>query len=903
MRIQPGQSFGSYKVEAPIGSGGQAEVWLVRHVQLGSLAALKVLRMPSAAMERRLVQEGRVQASLRHPNIVTVMDIVAVDDACGLVLEYVDGPSLDRWLETNRPELPVALALFADIVRAVEQAHDHGIVHRDLKPANVLLATLSGELVAKVADFGLARVFNEGSGTRTGATMGTLRYMAPEQVRDASTVDERADIFSLGCLLYEIVCGVPPFQSSDLVAYHQDIERGSWDPPSRRVPGLPARVDDAVAACLAFHREARVPNTRALMTILDGVPRPSPSHVFAPAPVGATISPSLIDGPDAVPRVVSSPFRGEVPGRAEGGLPAGQVPPTPPPTTPPATSPPATTPPATAPPVRSRRPAILATIGLGVIGAAGTASWWSRPPDDSPGTDVSELAVPDLTGDATALWTAMIEAYRSGDEQGMTSLSEQLVRAAPDSADAWLRRAWLLSTLSVTLGERNPPAQREAVVKAEEGRATLSPRDQLLLDIVKAGVDQAPTDQKIRIADVAIARFPDDAEFHYLRFLASPEEGTGFEHARAALRLDPAFAWAAMEFADAVSADRTEQDAVLSQCLLHHPRSPACHRVRQIWAAYHRDCGAVRADVDAWLAGSPQEPRALRGRAQALLQAGAPVAAVRETLGLARSFGGKETEDEDRALLAIWEGDFVTAGSLARARLDALTGELRLTPHLDAAFELAEVLAETGDVAGAGDVATDALQRRAAWVAEPFLVFPGMDREMALYAAQRDAGQIDDDALAAARSEWVAARRAESGTRNPREIWLGAWEATVRSESDAKAAIAALPEHGLTVDYLQVPDLDPRSQRWKGSISRLAGSPEGAMPVLDNAAGACWVLFAPAAVVQAHLERGLAQEALGHKDAACVDYAWVIDRWGGAKPRSITAEAAREGQARLGCGV
>lgn len=837
--------------------------------------------MPSAAMERRLVQEGRVQASLRHPNIVTVMDIVAVDDACGLVLEYVDGPSLDRWLETNRPELPLALALFADIVRAVEQAHDHGIVHRDLKPANVLLATLSGQLVAKVADFGLARVFNEGAGTRTGATMGTLRYMAPEQVRDASTVDERADIFSLGCLLYEIVCGVPPFQSSDLVAYHQDIERGSWEPPSRRVPGLPSRVDDAVAACLAFHREARVPNTRALMTILDGVPRPSPSHVFAPAPVGATISPSLIDGPEA------GPFPA-----------ARQTPATPPGTTPPATSPPA----ATAPPVRSRRPAVLATIGLGVIGAAGTASWWSRPADDSPGTDVSELGVPELPGDAAGLWTAMIEAYRSGDEQGMTSLSEQLVRAAPDSADAWLRRAWLLSTLSVTLGERNPPAQREAVVKAEEGRATLSPRDQLLLDIVKAGVDQASTDEKIRIADAAIARFPDDAEFHYLRFLASPRDGSGFEHAREALRLDPAFAWAAMEFADAVSADRTEQDAVLTQCLLHHPRSPACHRVRQIWAAYHRDCGAVRADVDAWLAGSPEEPRALRGRAQALLQAGAPVAAVGETLRLARSFGGKETEDEDRALLAIWDGDFVTAGSLARARIDALTGELRLTPHLDAAFELAEVLTETGDMAGAGAVATDALQRRAAWVPEPFLVYPGMDREMALYAAQRDAGQIDDDALAAARSEWVAARRAESGTRNPREIWLGAWEATVRSEADARAAIAALPEHGLTVDYLQVPDLDPRSQRWKGSISRLAGSPEGALPVLDNAAGACWVLFAPAAVVQAHLERGLAQEAIGQKDAACVDYAWVIDRWGGAKPRSVTADAARAGVARLGCG-
>ncbi len=873
MRIQPGQLFGSYRVEAPIGVGGQAEVWLVRHVQLGSLAALKVLRLPSAAMERRLVQEGRVQASLRHPNIVTVMDIVVVDDACGLVLEYVDGPSLDRWLETNRPDLPVALALFTDVVRAVEQAHSRGIVHRDLKPANVLLATLSGQLIAKVADFGLARVFDEGggSGTRTGATMGTIRYMAPEQVRDASSVDERADVFSLGCLLYELVTGGSPFQSSDLVAYHDDIARGAWEPPSQRVPGLPARIDAAVAACLAFHREDRVPSTQALMTLLDGVPRSAPRPLSTPA--GATISPSLIDAPERV--AVQAPAVAA----------PGVVSPPPVPT-----------------PARARRPVMLATLGFAAIGAAGAASWWARPPDDSPGTDVTELPVPQLPDAATALWVGMMDAYRSGDEQGMASLSEQLVRSAPDSPDAWLRRAWLLSTLSVSLGERNPPAQREAVVKAEEGRAVLSRRDQLLLDIVKAGVDQAPTDEKVRLADAALASFPDDAEFHYLRFLASPQAGPGFEHAREALRLDPAFAWAAMEFADSVSADPVEQGQVLTQCLLHHPRSPACHRVKQIWAAYHGDCGAVRADVDAWLSGSPQEPRALRGRAQALLQAGAPVVAVEETLRLAHSFGGRETPDEDRALLAIWDGDFVTAAAIARARVDALTGELRLTPHLDAAWELVEVLAETGDVAGAGAAAADTLQRRAAWVPEPFLVYPGMDREMALQAARRDAGQLDDAGLAAARSAWVSARRAESGTRNPREIWLGAWEATVRSEADAKAAIAALPEHGLTTDYLQVPDLDPRSQRWKGRISRLAGSPEGALSVLDNAAGACWVLFAPAAVVQAHLERGLAHEALGHKEAACADYAWVIDRWGKATPRSVTAEGAKEGELRLGCG-
>lgn len=233
--------------------------------------------------------------------------------------------------------------------------------------------------------------------------------------------------------------------------------------------------------------------------------------------------------------------------------------------------------------------------------------------------------------------------------------------------------------------------------------------------------------------------------------------------------------------------------------------------------------------------------------------------------------------------------------------MDGLGGELRLTPHLDAAWELVEVLIETGDTAGAGAVASDTLARRAAWVPEPFLVYPGLDREMGLQAARRDAGLITDAALDAARAEWVSARKAEVGGTHQREIWLGAWEASVGGAAEAAAAVAALPEHGLTAAYLQIPDVDARSQRWKGRISRLAGDPRGALPALDNAAGACWVLFAPAAVVQAHLERGLAHEALGESAAACADYAWVEQRWGGATPRSVTAEGARAGAARLAC--
>lgn len=280
MGVGVGQEIGSYTVEALLGQGGQAEVWRVRHRTLDSLAALKVLRVTSTALERRLVQEGRVQASMRHPSIVSVLDVVQIEGALGLLLEYVDGPSLEQVLAERGVGLAEATTWFGGILSAVEAAHLRGIVHRDLKPANVLLAPVGASLLPKVADFGLARILDEaGSGTRNNSAMGTLEYMAPEQVSDARSVDARADIFALGCMFYELVTGRRPFAAPNLLGYYRAIERGEYTPPCALVPGLPARFDRVVAGCLAFEREERWATVAALREALD--PTPSVSHTAA----------------------------------------------------------------------------------------------------------------------------------------------------------------------------------------------------------------------------------------------------------------------------------------------------------------------------------------------------------------------------------------------------------------------------------------------------------------------------------------------------------------------------------------------------------------------------------------------------------------------------------------------
>lgn len=270
MAIGLDTAFGSYRVEAALGEGGQAAVWRVRHQTLDSLAALKVLRVATESLERRLIQEGRVQASLRHPNIVSVLDVVHLDGAVGLLLEYVDGESLEEWMHLPR-SYSEGETLFMGILAAMETAHGRGIVHRDLKPANVLLAHVGGLLLPKVADFGLARLLDEGgAGTRTGMAMGTLCYMAPEQVRDARTADVRADIFSLGCMLYALCTGRTPFPAPDLFAYYRAIERRDFVAASTLVPGLPARFDEAIGGCLAFDRGERIPDVATLRQVLIG---------------------------------------------------------------------------------------------------------------------------------------------------------------------------------------------------------------------------------------------------------------------------------------------------------------------------------------------------------------------------------------------------------------------------------------------------------------------------------------------------------------------------------------------------------------------------------------------------------------------------------------------------------
>lgn len=252
-----------YRLEKLVGTGGMGEVHKATQLSLGRTVAVKLLNAELAkdpSFIARFQKEAAALAALSHPNVVSIVDKGKTDVTYYLVMEFVDGPSLRELIRAPQLDIFGALRRMLEICRAIEYAHGRGVIHRDLKPENILLDQQAGG-IAKVSDFGLASFLDDASPssryalTSTHVSMGTLSYMAPEQRVDAKNADARADIFSLGVILYEWLTGEVPL--------------GTFDPPSQRKPGLDPRVDSIVTKCLKPDPEDRYPSVAALIADLE----------------------------------------------------------------------------------------------------------------------------------------------------------------------------------------------------------------------------------------------------------------------------------------------------------------------------------------------------------------------------------------------------------------------------------------------------------------------------------------------------------------------------------------------------------------------------------------------------------------------------------------------------------
>ncbi|MPZ60750.1 MAG: Stk1 family PASTA domain-containing Ser/Thr kinase [Propionibacteriales bacterium] len=284
--LTPGQGrLGDrYELGAMLGQGGMAVVRRGTDLRLGRTVAVKLLLdqlTDDPEFQARFRREARAAAGLDHPAIVTVYDAgedTADDVVPYIVMEYVEGKTLRELLRTE-PRLPVrrALEIIADVLDALAYSHRGGIVHRDIKPGNVMV-TPSGAV--KVMDFGIARALTDLSGslTRTSAVLGTAQYLSPEQARGDSA-DARSDVYAVGCVLYELLTGRPPFQGESAVAVAYQHVRETPQPPSAFEPTVPAEVDALVLAALAKLPDERYQSAdemRAdILAVLAGEPAPT----------------------------------------------------------------------------------------------------------------------------------------------------------------------------------------------------------------------------------------------------------------------------------------------------------------------------------------------------------------------------------------------------------------------------------------------------------------------------------------------------------------------------------------------------------------------------------------------------------------------------------------------------
>jgi serine/threonine protein kinase/tetratricopeptide (TPR) repeat protein len=270
MTLKSGTMVERYIIQGVVGEGAMAVVYRAKHRDLGSMHALKQLTRPDAEIRDRLVQEGRLQSTLNHPNVVSVTDLVEIDGMPALVMEYIAGPTLQQLLKRGPLSLDQIDALASGILRGVAAAHAHGLVHRDLKPGNILVSLTNDALVPKIADFGLAKVLEHGGeammATQTGSSMGTPAYMAPEQIQDSSSVDARADIFALGAILYELVTGARCFDGHKVIPLWRNICAGNYTAITERQPDAPERMVRAIDGALKPELEERIQDVDSLLT-------------------------------------------------------------------------------------------------------------------------------------------------------------------------------------------------------------------------------------------------------------------------------------------------------------------------------------------------------------------------------------------------------------------------------------------------------------------------------------------------------------------------------------------------------------------------------------------------------------------------------------------------------------
>jgi serine/threonine-protein kinase len=303
MNLEIGTTVGDYQVVGILGAGGMGQVYKVRNVISDRVEAMKVL-LPDLVnqpdLADRFLREIKVQASLVHPNIASLHTAVRVDNQLLMLMEFVEGVTLDQKLKDGPLPAAEAVNYVMQVLAALDYAHARGVVHRDIKPGNMMLT--SGGVV-KLMDFGIARSATDHKLTQTGTTVGSLYYMSPEQIQGIAAPDARSDLYSVGVSLYELVTGKKPFDGDSQFAIMSAHLAGTPVPPVTVDPRLPKMLNDVILMSVAKDAAARFQTAAALRNALANVAAGMQPTAALPPPVPVPA------------RAAPQPAKAAVPGR------------------------------------------------------------------------------------------------------------------------------------------------------------------------------------------------------------------------------------------------------------------------------------------------------------------------------------------------------------------------------------------------------------------------------------------------------------------------------------------------------------------------------------------------------------------------------------------------------------
>jgi tetratricopeptide (TPR) repeat protein len=269
--LVPGATVaGRYRLEEPLGHGGTATVFRATDLALDEEVAIKLFTGPfDPEQKARFRREINLARKLSHENVLRIFELVLAEGVQGITMEYVDGVTLDVFVQDQNSSLGQRRALLVQAARAIGCAHRNNVVHRDIKPNNMLVRH---DGVLKVTDFGIAKAYEDAAITMSGSFHGTPYYVSPEQIVDFKSVDHRADIYSFGVVAYEIFCGRVPFDGRTLVELLMQHTRAEPPPPRNIVPWLPVALEQLLLKLLSKRPEERVQSCDEVAEQLAAIP-------------------------------------------------------------------------------------------------------------------------------------------------------------------------------------------------------------------------------------------------------------------------------------------------------------------------------------------------------------------------------------------------------------------------------------------------------------------------------------------------------------------------------------------------------------------------------------------------------------------------------------------------------